>query len=187
MLRWECVHISFGRLLKIGKYKVDSRERQSNLLFSWEAIKITAKLVSPPQTWTEEELQRATEFVPTSSWDRERGNFTSEVLLRLLLFSADMHMLLTMLSISEPSAGPARLCAELQQFVCVSSEWVSARLYSVSPERRQATPLTEIGSRGHPSHKHGYYNQPRKALSQQFWEKGMWESILYLCCNKNVR
>lgn len=45
---------SSGRLLKIEKYRVDSK-RQCNLLlvFSWEAIKITAKLISPPQMWTE--------------------------------------------------------------------------------------------------------------------------------------
>lgn len=50
VLRWDCVNISSGKLIKIGKNKVDSSEGQSNLLFvfSWEAIKITSKLIRPP-------------------------------------------------------------------------------------------------------------------------------------------
>jgi len=56
--------------------------------------------------------------------------------------------------------------------VCISSEWVSSRLYSVSPERSQTKPKPGIGSRGHPSHEHSYYNQTRKMLSQPFLRKG---------------
>lgn len=41
-------------LREISKYKVDSSERQSNLLcIALKAIKITAKLASPHQTYTE--------------------------------------------------------------------------------------------------------------------------------------
>lgn len=43
----------------MGKYKVDNSDRQSNLLsvLSWEAIKITTRLISSPQLWTEGEIQ----------------------------------------------------------------------------------------------------------------------------------
>ncbi len=88
MLRWKCVYISSGRLLKIGKYKADSGGRQCNLLFvfSWEAIKITAKLISPTQTWTEEEngpeVQSA---LSLCRYPPETGNFSFASVIQMFL------------------------------------------------------------------------------------------------------
>lgn len=66
-----------------------------------------------------------------------------------------------------------------------SSEWVSTQLlYSVPPEWSQTTSPPRIGSRGHPSHKHSYYNQPRKQLSQQFLRGGRERIHLFVFCQK---